>query len=191
MTAPDDGGVGAGTAVMRANQSALASHPEQTRTPSSVVHEFPAPSAERASTPFHLTDWGNAKRLVGRFGPDTQYEPTSKKWFVWNGQRWVVDQTGEVCRLAKETVRFIYREAANASSKEERKALAAHANRSESAARIGAMIHLASTEPGIPVTPDQLDTDPWALNVLNGTLDLRTGKLRDAFIGFQRHLYSA
>ncbi len=148
MTAPDDGRVGAATARMKGNQGALASHPEQTRTPSSVVHEFPAPSAERASTPFHLTDWGNAKRLVARFGPDFHYEPTSKKWFVWNGQRWVVDQTGEVCRLAKETVRLIYTEAANASSKEERKALAAHANHSEAAARIGAMIRLASTVVG-------------------------------------------
>lgn len=29
-----------------------------------------------------------------------------------------------------------------------------------------------------PVTPDLLDVDPWLLNVYNGTLDLRTGKLR-------------
>ena len=26
--------------------------------------------------------------------------------------------------------------------------------------------------------PEQLDTDPWLLNVENGTLDLRTGELR-------------
>src|SRR5690606_13575451 len=30
-----------------------------------------------------------------------------------------------------------------------------------------------------PVLPSQLDTDPWALNALNGTIDLRTGKLRE------------
>ncbi len=40
------------------------------------------------------------------------------------------------------------------------------------------MIALARSEPGIPILPAQLDTDPWLLNVSNGTLDLRTGELR-------------
>jgi len=179
MTAPKDGRAGATVARMKGNQGARTTRPEQTRSQISVVHQFPVPSAERVSTPFHSTDWGNAKRLVERFGSDFHYEPTSKKWFVWDDGRWVVDQTGDVCRLAKETVKLIYAEAANASSKEERKALVDHANRSEAAARIGAMIQLASTEPGIPVLPDQLDLDPLLLNVLNGTLDLGTGELRE------------
>jgi putative DNA primase/helicase len=40
------------------------------------------------------------------------------------------------------------------------------------------MIDLARHEPGIPVTMADLDRDPWALNVTNGTIDLRTGELR-------------
>jgi len=39
------------------------------------------------------------------------------------------------------------------------------------------MIELAKSEPGIPVRPQQLDADPWVLNLSNGTLDLRTGQL--------------
>ncbi|KKL83177.1 hypothetical protein LCGC14_1977380 [marine sediment metagenome] len=58
------------------------------------------------------------------------------------------------------------------------KALADHAKRTESEARIAAMIALAASEPGIPVRPAELDADPWLLNVQNGTLDLRTGTLR-------------
>ena len=41
-----------------------------------------------------------------------------------------------------------------------------------------AMIELSRSRPGIPVKPDQLDVDPWILNVLNGTLDLRNGDVR-------------
>jgi putative DNA primase/helicase len=41
------------------------------------------------------------------------------------------------------------------------------------------MIALAKSEPGIPVTPQQLDADPWVLNLSNGTLDLHTGQLRE------------
>jgi putative DNA primase/helicase len=41
------------------------------------------------------------------------------------------------------------------------------------------MVALARSEPGIPVTPDQLDGDPWVLNLYNGTLDLKSGELRE------------
>jgi putative DNA primase/helicase len=41
------------------------------------------------------------------------------------------------------------------------------------------MVGLAKTEEGIPIRPDLLDADPWLLNCKNGSLDLRTGKLRE------------
>jgi len=50
--------------------------------------------------------------------------------------------------------------------------------KSESRARIEAMIKLAESRVGIPVLPAQLDTDPWLLNVQNGTINLRTGNLQ-------------
>jgi putative DNA primase/helicase len=40
------------------------------------------------------------------------------------------------------------------------------------------MITLAQSEPGIPVTEADLDSNPWFLNVQNGTLDLKTATLR-------------
>jgi putative DNA primase/helicase len=45
--------------------------------------------------------------------------------------------------------------------------------------RLEAMVHVAETEPPVPITVEMLDADPWLLNVQNGTLDLRTGKLRN------------
>jgi putative DNA primase/helicase len=42
---------------------------------------------------------------------------------------------------------------------------------------IDAMLKLVRSEPGIPVAPGDLDTDPWLLNCKNGTLNLRTGTL--------------
>jgi putative DNA primase/helicase len=50
--------------------------------------------------------------------------------------------------------------------------------KSEAAPRIAAMVELARSEFGIPIQPEQLDKDPMLLNVLNGTIDLRTGELR-------------
>lgn len=145
----------------------------------SRVVKIPPPREGRVpQTAFHNTDLGNAKRLVDRDGADLRYCHAWGNWLHFDDRRWVKDEVGEVMRRAKETVVAIYAEAAQSHDGEQRKALALHARRSESEARLKAMIELAKSEPGIPVTPSQLDADPWALNVLNGTIDLKTGKLR-------------
>jgi putative DNA primase/helicase len=41
-----------------------------------------------------------------------------------------------------------------------------------------ALVECAQSEPGIAVQPDQLDVDPWLLNVANGTINLHTGHLQ-------------
>ena len=49
--------------------------------------------------------------------------------------------------------------------------------KSESADRLAGMLRHARSERGIPITPEQLDANPWILNCRNGTIDLKTGKL--------------
>jgi len=89
------------------------------------------------------------------------------------------DNVGRVEAMMKATVRGIYREASEATTEGERKLLADHAKRSESRTRITDAIYLARSEPGLPVVPEELDADPWLLNVRNGTVDLRTGQMRE------------
>jgi putative DNA primase/helicase len=125
----------------------------------------------------HLTDMGNARRLVVLFGTSLRY-CNQLGWFVWTGRRWEPDQNGAVERFAKSTVRAIYNEAAAADDKDLREKIATHAHRSENDARIKAMIALARTEGEVIVRQSELDADPWLLNVENGTLDLRTAELR-------------
>lgn len=97
---------------------------------------------------------------------------------MWDGHRWAADDTAEVSRLAKQTVRGIYAEAAALEDKDERAALAKHALRSENTSRLAAMITAAAFDERVVVTPRQLDADPWLLNCRNGTVELRTGELR-------------
>lgn len=47
----------------------------------------------------------------------------------------------------------------------------------ESNTRIKAVVALAESRPGVAVHPDELDANLWVLNVRNGTVDLRTGRL--------------
>ena len=131
------------------------------------------------TTEIHETDVGNALRLVQRHGQDLRYSYPESKWYAWDGTRWARDETGEVHRRAKQTIRAIYSEAAEAADAERRHKLATHAMRSEAEAKIAGMVALARSEPAIPIMPAQLDVDPWLLNVENGTINLRTGELRE------------
>src|SRR5215211_1645618 len=125
----------------------------------------------------NLTDLGNAERFIARHGADVRYCYAWSRWIVWAGSRWERDEAGRAHRLAKETVRGIYQEAAGAEDEDRRKALAKHAARSEAEAKIRAMLELAKSE--VPASPDEFDSAPWLLNAPNGTLDLRTGELRE------------
>jgi putative DNA primase/helicase len=78
----------------------------------------------------------------------------------------------------KDTVRSIYGEAEAIEDKSDREAAARWAMHSEFEPRLRAMVSLAETEAGIPVSPDEFDADPWLLTCLSGTVDLRTGELR-------------
>src|SRR5262245_10695237 len=57
----------------------------------------------------HLTDLGNARRVVERHGADLRHCHPWKKWLTWDGQRWAEDETGEVVRRMKETQAALYR----------------------------------------------------------------------------------
>jgi putative DNA primase/helicase len=126
---------------------------------------------------YNLTDLGNAERFVALHGENVRYCYPWAKWLVWTGARWERDDSGKVHKLAKVTVRGIYREAATAEDEDRRKALAKHAARSEGADKIRAMLELAKSE--VPAFPDEFDSVPWLLNAPNGTVDLQTGELRE------------
>ncbi len=124
---------------------------------------------------FNLTDLGNASRLIAHHGEDLRYCFPWGSWLIWDGRRWSLDESGEIHRRAKRTVREIYREAADAADDETRKGLGKHAKASEAESRIQAMISLAKS--AVPIMPAAMDANPWLLNVSNGTVDLRTGEL--------------
>jgi putative DNA primase/helicase len=142
----------------------------------------------------HLTDNGNARRLVDRHGQDLRYCHPWKKWVCWDGRRWQEDATAEPERRIKETRDSLYQRAVDklqelkldrSLADKDRKQLArqcqkiiTHCFGWESASRVTASVQLARSEPGVPILPDDLDRDHWLLNCVNGTLDLKTGQLR-------------
>jgi P4 family phage/plasmid primase-like protien len=127
--------------------------------------------------PLPFSDTYNARAMVGEYGQDLHYCWPWRKWLVWTGTHWHGDDAGAVRQKAKQTIKRLARLAEDLDDAAAQ-ALMTHIKKSLSTAAIKAMIEGAQDEPGIPVLPDALDVDPWLLCCSNGTLDLRTGILR-------------
>ena len=128
------------------------------------------PPGKQLGADYHLSDIGNAQRLAAQLNGRGRYCYPFKAWYIFNGQRWVQDKTGEIFAAAKETIKGIYAEAKDCDDDGKRKATATHGIKSETERSIKAMIYLAQSEPGIPVAPSEFDRHPWLLNCLNGTV---------------------
>ena len=60
---------------------------------------------------FPLTDAGNGERLMHRHGDKLRFIALRKKWAIYDGMRWRIDDTGGADRLAIETLRDVKRKA--------------------------------------------------------------------------------
>ncbi len=116
-------------------------------------------------------DSANAARLIALHGQNLKFCYPMKKWLVWDGRHWTIDEAGCAERLAKLTiVEFLRQATARQSTEHQKFALA-----SLDAKRINGMLAMAKCE--VPVAPDELDTSTFLLNFHNGTLDLTNGLL--------------
>ena len=102
----------------------------------------------RVTCDFHLTDLGNALRLVADCGANIRDPPIQNTWYIWNGVQWVVDTTNRIKEIAKQRVKLIHAEAAfvdeadKKGQKAKQKEIENWAFKSESEYRIAAMIRV-------------------------------------------------
>jgi putative DNA primase/helicase len=122
------------------------------------------------------TDLGNAERFVDAHRDRVLWCHARKSFLCWDGKRYAWDERGEAVKLAHATARSIFHEAAEAEGEEEQKAITKWALASQNESRINAM--LSQARPYLAAGMEELDRDPWLVNCQNGTLDLRTGKLK-------------
>jgi putative DNA primase/helicase len=137
------------------------------------------PELSRQLSIFNRTDLGNGERLATRYRDRIRYCHKWSKWLAWDGRRWAMDDMAIVDGFAKMTVRMMLCEAATIANKKERLNHLKWQTASECRKLINAMIALAAREEGIPILPDDMNRDGWLLNCPNGTIDLRTGRLRE------------
>jgi putative DNA primase/helicase len=121
--------------------------------------------------PVPESDTANAERFADQNRDRARYSYDLKKWFVWEGCRWVVDGDGEIDRLAARTAKAL---AVEASDRGDKDALS-WAAKSHDLVRLRHMVTLAQSRCSVRL--EQFDAEPWKLNCATHVVDLITGEL--------------
>jgi len=130
-----------------------------------------------------MSDVGNAERIIALHGGAIRYDCIRDKFFIWSGSRWMIDTSNTIYKLAKSTLRRLMTEAESLDTKEDtaledmKNKFKSFAVKSENDSRIRAMVNQLKSQPEIML--GECDSDLYLLNLRNGTLDLRTGKLEN------------
>jgi putative DNA primase/helicase len=126
-----------------------------------------------------FTDATNAARLMKEHGRDIRYNAAWKKWVVWEKTHWRTDDGALIHEKGLQMVRNIYDELLKTSDYRDRMEIEKYAVLSESVRRREAFVKAASWIKELNITSDDLDRNPWLLNVRNGTIDMDTGEFRE------------
>lgn len=126
------------------------------------------------------TDLGNSIRVTRVLGDRLRYAADLGTWLVWDGRRWARDVLEEALHLCGEVVDDVRRQALSCDDPADTRRWNAWAHESESLGKRSAMLRGAQAAPELAITSADLDRDPYLLAVRNGTVDLRTGELREA-----------
>jgi len=120
-------------------------------------------------------DTDNGRRLNMRYRDLLRFVPERKEWFAFNGQIWCEDTAKRRVIFAQRSARLIAKEAQHLDA-ERHTGRRQWAQQSLGAAAVKRGIEMAQQHATRSIT--EFDREPWLLNVKNGTLDLRTGCLR-------------
>lgn len=125
---------------------------------------------------------GDAKLTAKLFTGKLLYDHSDGAWYMWKKHFWERDKTRIVYRVFSRRVAPQYLHAAAYAQEGGRedlsKKLAARATALCNKKRMDNVLFLAASQPGVGISGDEWDSDPWLLGCGNGVVDLRTGQLR-------------
>ncbi len=123
-----------------------------------------------------LSDTGNGRRIVDRFGRGIRYT-TGIGWFLWEEGYWKPDpESLSIQELAKRIPPIISSDIMNYPESQHTEVIK-WAQQSRSNSRLNGAVESAKSDPRVHVPVEVWDKDDFYLGVLNGVIDLRTGEL--------------
>lgn len=126
---------------------------------------------------YDMTDTGNAHRLCDKYGDVIRYSFNRKKWYVWTGKQWMLDEMGEVKKLADDICEEMKVEAMAEGNPKEMEKKLKFALKTASSGGKEAMLKECQHLGDVPAAPDDFDAYGDYLNCQNGVVNLRNGEL--------------
>ena len=127
---------------------------------------------------FERNDPGNANRLGLYFGEHLRYIKRLDAWRNWDGRRWNPSTKADLMRIARQVVTNTFIEV-TVSEEDQRAAHSQHANRSAAKSRMDNMMQVAIGDDKFWRDLNDFDHNPYLVNFLNGTVDIRNDKNTD------------
>lgn len=138
------------------------------------VHILPAISDQLAPD---CSDDDLSARHLERMQQNTLWCEMWGRWMVWNGDRWLRDETNLVLDVVRQSCRLAANDVLSNveldAGKRQRQA-----DKIASFRTITNVERLSRTYRSVSSHPDEWDRDLWALNTPGGVVNLRTGELR-------------
>lgn len=159
--------------------------------PAEEVRQLVESALRYNPNPEPLSELSLTRGVVVAMDGNYRFDPASSAWWVWEGEgaTWALDRDGVVLRLIKGELDSLAAEADAVPDSKTRQRAQEAVRKMSTSRGVAAVERLAQSEPGIPITADAFDRDPWLIGVPNGTVDLRAGTLlpaaRDAHISRQ------
>ena len=113
------------------------------------------------------TEDAAAEAFVMLYAGRVRYCPQRKQWLVWDGARWVWDETEK----HRHQIRLLARQIPAGDGWK------AFRTKALTASGVTGIARLAQADPRVVIHIDELDARPWELNTPAGAIDLRTGEL--------------
>lgn len=132
------------------------------------------PTAPTVKARRPLTEFGNAERMLDRYGDGLMHVPELNSWFCWTGIYWRRASDVEIEHLAKETVKALVQEIDDHPEPAEFFKWCAI---SQQARMVSNMERLARSDPRVMVPAEELDKHAHLMGATNGVIDLTTGEL--------------
>ncbi|MCP8969702.1 phage/plasmid primase, P4 family [Ectobacillus ponti] len=130
---------------------------------------------EEKAPSFHLTELGNAERIVYYHGENIKY-CNEIEWLIWNGKQWEEDSRRRIEAMTAGTLRALYAEAAVEPDEKRSKQLYSWARKCEKRSiRVNSIL---DARPMVSVRKKDFDSHDFLFNCRNGVIDLKTGELR-------------
>ena len=142
----------------------------------------PTLPVDESLIPVNFTDDWLAEKVLPLVHDKLRYDYPNDRWHVWKDGRWAHATMGEHERIILEALRGLKRDmealAAKLEGRPKQKAYSTLAKLGNVSALSG-VCRILQSHRTIVVGTDAFDTEEWEINTPGGTIDLRTGELRE------------